>query len=149
MAQKKELSAGTTAIVAFIRYEERSVSIVPGGDDAEKDRTARQDQKRTQRTRVLYTANVGDARAVLWYFIALNVLSKKNKVSWESNSRETSAVRLSYDHKGSDPSESLRVQQKGGFMFNSRVNGMLFCLFYEAERMHSLFLGFYERSHTG
>lgn len=38
-------------------------------------------------------------------------------------SRNGQALRLSYDHKGTDPSESSRVKEKGGFMLNSRVNG--------------------------
>ena len=39
-------------------------------------------------------------------------------------SRNGVAVRLSYDHKGSDPAESLRVRETGGFMMNHRVNGI-------------------------
>ena len=35
------------------------------------------------------------------------------------------AVRLSFDHKGSDPSESRRIIQSGGFMMNGRVNGVI------------------------
>ncbi|RKP09281.1 phosphatase 2C-like domain-containing protein [Thamnocephalis sphaerospora] len=55
--------------------------------------------------RKLYTANVGDARTVLC--------------------RDGKAVRLSYDHKGSDPQESQRITDKGGYMMGNRVNGML------------------------
>ncbi|KAG8944261.1 Protein phosphatase 2C 1 [Tulasnella sp. 424] len=55
--------------------------------------------------RVLYTANVGDARAVL--------------------SRSGRAVRLTYDHKGSDKKEVRRIQEAGGFVLNNRVNGVL------------------------
>lgn len=55
--------------------------------------------------RVLYTANAGDARVVL--------------------SRSGKALRLSYDHKGSDRSEGQRVQQAGGTILNNRVNGVL------------------------
>lgn len=54
---------------------------------------------------MLYTANVGDARAVLF--------------------RRGRAVRLSYDHKGSDAIEQQRVKDAGGFIVNERVNGML------------------------
>jgi len=54
---------------------------------------------------VLYTANAGDARAVLY--------------------RSGSALRLSYDHKGSDLEEQKRVKLAGGFISNQRVNGLL------------------------
>jgi protein phosphatase PTC1 len=53
--------------------------------------------------RVLYTANAGDARAVL--------------------SRAGKAVRLTYDHKGADKQEAKRIQDAGGFVLNNRVNG--------------------------
>lgn len=55
--------------------------------------------------RVLYTANAGDARAVLC--------------------RGGKAVRLTYDHKGADRQEAKRIQDAGGFVLNNRVNGVL------------------------
>ncbi|KAI9315754.1 phosphatase 2C-like domain-containing protein [Dichotomocladium elegans] len=55
--------------------------------------------------RILYTGNVGDARAVLC--------------------RQGKAVRLSYDHKGSDRQEAKRIMDLGGFIMNNRVNGVL------------------------
>ncbi|KAM3579509.1 mgpp2cl-1, protein phosphatase 2C-like protein 1 [Umbelopsis sp. WA50703] len=61
--------------------------------------------KNNNSKRVLYTANVGDARAVLC--------------------RGGQAVRLSYDHKGSDANEAKRIIDSGGFMLNNRVNGVL------------------------
>ncbi|KAF2710216.1 protein phosphatase-like protein 2C [Pleomassaria siparia CBS 279.74] len=57
------------------------------------------------RQRVLYTANVGDARIVLC--------------------RSGRALRLSYDHKGSDENEGRRVASAGGLILNNRVNGVL------------------------
>lgn len=57
------------------------------------------------RQRVLYTANVGDARIVLC--------------------RNGRALRLSYDHKGSDENEGRRVANAGGLILNNRVNGVL------------------------
>ncbi|CAL3966455.1 hypothetical protein PZA11_003106 [Diplocarpon coronariae] len=57
------------------------------------------------RQRVLYTANVGDARIVLC--------------------RNGKALRLSYDHKGSDENEGKRVTNAGGLILNNRVNGVL------------------------
>lgn len=53
--------------------------------------------------KVLYAANAGDARAVLC--------------------RGGEALRLTYDHKGSDPQETRRIQNAGGYMMNNRVNG--------------------------
>lgn len=75
--------SGCTAVVSFLRAETR-------GD---------------KQVRVLYTANAGDARAVLL--------------------RDGKAIRLSYDHKGTDPAEQQRVKDAGGFVLNDRVNGML------------------------
>lgn len=72
-------SSGCTAVVAFVEVKNEK--------------------------RVLYTGNVGDARAVLC--------------------RNGKAVRLSYDHKGSDQQEAKRIMDLGGFMMNNRVNGVL------------------------
>ena len=57
------------------------------------------------RQRVLYTANVGDARIILC--------------------RSGKALRLSYDHKGSDEHEGKRIANAGGLILNNRVNGVL------------------------
>lgn len=55
--------------------------------------------------RILHTANAGDARAVLC--------------------RGGKAIRLSYDHKGSDKREAQRIMDAGGFVMSGRVNGVL------------------------
>ncbi|KIY46212.1 protein serine/threonine phosphatase 2C, partial [Fistulina hepatica ATCC 64428] len=55
--------------------------------------------------KVLYSANVGDARGVLC--------------------RGGKAVRLTYDHKGSDKYEAKRIMDAGGFVMSGRVNGVL------------------------
>jgi protein phosphatase PTC1 len=55
--------------------------------------------------RVLYTANAGDARGVLC--------------------RGGKAMRLTYDHKGSDKQEAKRITDAGGFVMSGRVNGVL------------------------
>ena len=57
------------------------------------------------RQRVLYTANVGDARIILC--------------------RSGKALRLSYDHKGSDENEGRRIANAGGLILHNRVNGVL------------------------
>ncbi|KAG0013864.1 Protein phosphatase 2C 1 [Podila clonocystis] len=79
VALQQGRASGCTAIMAYIRKEGNA--------------------------RVLYTGNVGDARAVLCH---------KGK-----------AVRLSYDHKGSDTTEAQRILDVGGFVMNNRVNGVL------------------------
>lgn len=56
-------------------------------------------------SRRLYAANAGDARIVLV--------------------RNQKGVRLTHDHKASDPAEVARIQEAGGFVIMNRVNGML------------------------
>ncbi|KAH9978556.1 protein serine/threonine phosphatase 2C [Lactifluus volemus] len=55
--------------------------------------------------RVLYVANAGDARGVLC--------------------RKGRALRLTYDHKGTDKQEAKRIVDSGGFVMSGRVNGVL------------------------
>jgi protein phosphatase PTC1 len=55
--------------------------------------------------RVLYVANAGDARGVLC--------------------RKGRALRLTYDHKGTDKQEAKRILDSGGFVMSGRVNGVL------------------------
>jgi len=55
--------------------------------------------------RVLYIANAGDARGVLF--------------------RKGRALRLTYDHKGTDKQEAKRITDSGGFILSGRVNGVL------------------------
>ncbi|GAB7358105.1 hypothetical protein MBLNU230_g0265t2 [Neophaeotheca triangularis] len=122
-------NSGCTAVIAVLRWEDRipnsnsatgSTAIAPAAAAA-----AKQDAKESNsdvspapssqseeklraaasRQRVLYTANVGDARIVLC--------------------RNGKALRLSYDHKGSDENEGKRIAGAGGLILNNRVNGVL------------------------
>ena len=100
-------NSGCTAVCAVLRWEDRPLSgLNPSlpGNDAVKSFSG-QSPPATERQRVLYTANVGDARIVLC--------------------RGGKALRLSYDHKGSDENESRRVSNAGGLILNNRVNGTL------------------------
>ncbi|KAF2029238.1 protein phosphatase-like protein 2C [Setomelanomma holmii] len=129
-------NSGCTAVIAVLRWEDRvpnaqsstgSVLFAPaavsaiknaeGGEvkaDGAEAPTSEPTSEQTvetklrseaSRQRVLYTANVGDARIVLC--------------------RNGRALRLSYDHKGSDENEGRRVASAGGLILNNRVNGVL------------------------
>jgi protein phosphatase PTC1 len=115
-------NSGCTAVIAVLRWEDRipnsqsatgSSAIAPAAAQAVKAETKSEGkeepveelQKTATRQRVLYTANVGDARIVLC--------------------RNGKALRLSYDHKGSDENEGKRIAGAGGLILNNRVNGVL------------------------
>jgi protein phosphatase PTC1 len=128
-------NSGCTAVIAVLRWEDRvpnaqsstgSVLFAPaavsaikqageggeskeGADSVASEPAAEQVEAKLRseatRQRVLYTANVGDARIVLC--------------------RNGRALRLSYDHKGSDENEGRRVASAGGLILNNRVNGVL------------------------
>ncbi|KAJ5745884.1 Protein phosphatase 2C [Penicillium odoratum] len=123
-------NSGCTAVTAVLRWEDRvpslhsatgSAALATAAAAAKKDNsdaaeTPNQDtpmggstlpklQEHAVRQRVLYTANVGDARIVLC--------------------RNGKALRLSYDHKGSDENEGKRIANAGGLILNNRVNGVL------------------------
>eukprot|EP01094_Clydonella_sp_ATCC50884_P010949 TRINITY_DN20771_c0_g1_i1.p1 TRINITY_DN20771_c0_g1~~TRINITY_DN20771_c0_g1_i1.p1 ORF type:complete len:306 (-),score=75.21 TRINITY_DN20771_c0_g1_i1:158-964(-) len=72
--------SGTTVVTAFVRRDDNG-------------------------TRKLYTANCGDARAVL--------------------NHGGTAVRVTHDHKGTDDDEIERIKEAGGFVVNGRVNAIL------------------------
>ena len=109
-------NSGCTAICAVLRWEDRipnsnsatgSTAIAPAAAAAVKaaSEPLPKLQNSASRQRVLYTANVGDARIVLC--------------------RNGKALRLSYDHKGSDENEGKRISNAGGLILNNRVNGVL------------------------
>jgi protein phosphatase PTC1 len=124
-------NSGCTAAIAVLRWEDRvpsdrsatgSQSIAPAAMAASKkvDESNATDlpasmsipesaharlKGAASRQRVLYTANVGDARIILC--------------------RAGKALRLSYDHKGSDENEGKRIANAGGLILNNRVNGVL------------------------
>lgn len=124
-------NSGCTAVTAVLRWEDRipssnsatgSAALAPaaaaatrGDSNSDATETPTQQsqpsgslpklQEKAARQRVLYTANVGDARIVLC--------------------RNGKALRLSYDHKGSDENEGKRISNAGGLILNNRVNGVL------------------------
>lgn len=124
-------NSGCTAVTAVLRWEDRvpsshsatgSTALAPAAAAAIKSDTNSETsetppqgalsgralpklQEKAARQRVLYTANVGDARIVLC--------------------RNGKALRLSYDHKGSDENEGRRIANAGGLILNNRVNGVL------------------------
>ncbi|KAI1768974.1 PP2C-domain-containing protein [Hypoxylon sp. FL1150] len=126
-------NSGCTAAIAVLRWEDRvpssnsatgSQAIAPAAAAASKATEAKPTKSEADggstaipesaharlrgaavRQRVLYTANVGDARIILC--------------------RAGKALRLSYDHKGSDENEGKRIANAGGLILNNRVNGVL------------------------
>ncbi|WXC61035.1 hypothetical protein SNK03_006924 [Fusarium graminearum] len=116
-------NSGCTAAVAVLRWEDRASNdrsaIKPvkpeepiemdkandGSSNEEATKATNSKGKGSGRQRVLYTANVGDARIILC--------------------RGGKALRLSYDHKGSDEVEGKRIAAAGGLILNNRVNGVL------------------------
>jgi len=124
-------NSGCTAAIAVLRWEDRvpsnqsatgSQAIAPAVARAAEEALKSKDTESSDSTsttevahaklknaatrqRVLYTANVGDARIILC--------------------RSGKALRLSYDHKGSDENEGKRIANAGGLILNNRVNGVL------------------------
>lgn len=127
-------NSGCTAAIAVLRWEDRvpsnvsqtgSQSIAPAlakaaektsekpSENADSKSEPKQNSEAERaklkgtasRQRVLYTANVGDSRIILC--------------------RSGKALRLSYDHKGSDENEGKRITNAGGLILNNRVNGVL------------------------
>ncbi|CDO96084.1 unnamed protein product [Kluyveromyces dobzhanskii CBS 2104] len=90
-----EGNSGCTAAVCVLRWE------IPDTTVPSEDETINLQQHK----RMLYTANVGDTRVVLF--------------------RNGNSIRLTYDHKASDILELQRVENAGGLIMKSRVNGML------------------------
>lgn len=99
----------TTGNASGVNSNSNSVQPPPIASVSSHSPSIRQKHSQLQniasRQRVLYTANVGDARIVLC--------------------RNGKALRLSYDHKGSDENEGKRVANAGGLILNNRVNGVL------------------------
>ncbi|KAI0374192.1 protein serine/threonine phosphatase 2C [Pilatotrama ljubarskyi] len=124
-----EVHSGSTAVVAFIRIEDERgqqsfapsnyeplATAVPGEDADGKYPGGTGSVKTRSRSdkvfvppaevrRVLYTANVGDARGVLC--------------------QDGKAVRLTYDDKASDKKEARRIEKAGGLILEGRVDGVL------------------------
>ncbi|KAL2132160.1 hypothetical protein VTI74DRAFT_4142 [Chaetomium olivicolor] len=121
-------NSGCTAAIAVLRWEDRvpsnlsatgSQAIAPAIARAAEEAASKSEapaslaapeaharlKETATRQRVLYTANVGDARIILC--------------------RQGKALRLSYDHKGSDENEGKRISNAGGLILNNRVNGVL------------------------
>ncbi|KWU41973.1 protein phosphatase 2C [Rhodotorula sp. JG-1b] len=88
--------SGCTAVTCLLRLEDENGNPVGEGSGVAPHIAAK---------RTLYTANAGDARAVLC--------------------RGGRAIRLSYDHKAGDAKEMQRIEAAGGYIANQRVNGYL------------------------
>ncbi|KFA77034.1 hypothetical protein S40288_04722 [Stachybotrys chartarum IBT 40288] len=98
-------AAATKTAAAHAQEKDASAGTLSAADVPQNEVTDQSLKKSASRRRVLYTANVGDARIILC--------------------RSGKALRLSYDHKGSDESEGKRIANAGGLILNNRVNGVL------------------------
>lgn len=111
-------NSGCTAVCAVLRWEDRALPINTASPESTKGNGGLANNENSkpalnltaEKSRVLYTANVGDARIVLC--------------------RSGKALRLSYDHKGSDENEGKRVANAGGLILNNRVNGQSSLTYY-------------------
>ena len=72
---------------------------------------------------------------------------------WSFLSRGGRAIRLSYDHKASDPYEQQRITEAGGLIMNYRVNGnfyFFYFIYFIYFRNNALFFLFRNtRNHSG
>ncbi|KAI9068257.1 protein serine/threonine phosphatase 2C [Trametes sanguinea] len=116
-----KMDSGTTAVVAFLRVEDASGeqsflpsdydplgTAVPSARGSTIKRSGSDDvftPPANACSRVLYCANVGDARAVLC--------------------RGGKAARLTYDHTTQDKKEVERIENEGGVISEGRVDGRL------------------------
>ncbi|EED93372.1 hypothetical protein THAPSDRAFT_262201, partial [Thalassiosira pseudonana CCMP1335] len=66
----------------------------------------------------IHAANAGDARIVLSSGVARSTPNNNNN----SNNK---AMRLTHDHKSTDPTEISRIESSGGIMIRGRVLGVL------------------------
>ncbi|KAK1232297.1 hypothetical protein PQX77_004548 [Marasmius sp. AFHP31] len=109
--------SGSTAVVAFLRYEDADGSQTsfetstvkrtpdPLGSSNSAPGTGTLKEPSPKAHRVLYCANAGDARAVLC--------------------RNGTATRLTQDHKATDEDEKARIRGAGGIVLRGRVMGAL------------------------
>ena len=106
--------SGSTAVACFIQALHHSTdgqSSKSNNEDALSESSKEDGNIRREvaesfgEVRVLHTANCGDARAVL--------------------ARAKKAIRLTRDHKASDPEEQKRIEAGEGFVLRGRVLGIL------------------------
>lgn len=124
IVKNKSGSSGCTAAVAVLTWEsdeqdtpssEKSISSTTSPFTSNPASTTQQPSSASTSTfdfkpkshhkRVLYTANVGDSRIILF--------------------RDGRPQRLTYDHKATDINEMNRIRDQGGLIMKNRVNGVL------------------------
>jgi serine/threonine protein phosphatase PrpC len=89
--------------------------------------------KKEENTKTIYSANCGDARAVLvfiCYFLPFSLLFIYYLYYHIFRKKDGGFLRLSTDHKPTLPDEVERIVANGGFVAMGRVNGLSFLFIY-------------------
>ena len=130
------LYSGATVVVCLIQrhHDGDDCDYSDGSTISNNDRTkSKRNFGKGFRSYTIYTANCGDARAVLSTKAKVDESRKKSKSTSPSDQlsissldhRNDNVVRLSTDDRADNPSEKERIESSGGQVIRNRVLGVL------------------------